>query len=71
MSKAAIPLVVLIVALFVSSAPVFAKGEGNGAGKAFSKTPDHKSAPTSTRGAGAGRPPGYTGNTSGVGAGKS
>jgi hypothetical protein len=67
---AAIAFAVLIVAVFVSSAPAFAKGGGNGAGKAFPKTPDYKSAPTSARGSGAGRPPGYTGNTPGAGAGK-
>ena len=71
---AAIPFAVLIVAVFVSSAPAFAKGGSNNAGKALPKTPDHKSAPTSARGAapgaGAGKPPGYTGNIPGAGAGR-
>ena len=67
---AAIPLAALIVAVFVSLAPAFAKGGNNGAGKAFPKTPGHKSAPTSAGGAGAGRPPGYSGNTPGAGAGR-
>jgi hypothetical protein len=84
MSKATIPFAVLIVALFVSATPGFAKGGGNGAGKAFAKTPDHRSesAPTKKKGhaskpparnasgAGAARPPGDTGNSGGAGAGR-
>ena len=72
MSKAAIPFAVLVIALFVSSAPSFAKGGSNGAGKAFAgagagRPPGYTG---NSPGAGAGRPPGYTGNSSGAGAGR-
>jgi hypothetical protein len=76
MSKAAIPFAALIAALFVSSTPAFAKGGGNSTAKVSAKMSVHKSAKTPTKitkkpsltaskppasGAGAGRPPGYTG----------
>ena len=84
MSKIVIPFAVLIAVIFVSSAPAFAKRGGNGAEKVVGKTQDHKSATTSTKtrkkrsgnassiapGAGAGRPPGYTGVAPGAGAGR-
>jgi hypothetical protein len=49
MSKAAIPFAALIVALFVSSVPGFAKGGSNSAGKDFSKASVHSSGPTSAK----------------------
>jgi hypothetical protein len=53
MSKAAAPFALLVAALFVSSAPAFAKGGGNGAGVA--KPPGYTG--HGGAGAGVGKPP--------------